>query len=1080
MAWAGIVAGATLSVAVIAASFIVSSSFRQHILENSNRQYGELQLVLRRDSIFDQSLTGAFTGASSQGQGRVSGILNLPGSVKTTAEKSSLPVNVWGIDETFSRLAETAPVAPAAGGVLLQREWAVRHNLSPGDTLTLRVESQSSLSRSLSFQKRDDSLRFITLSVEGLLDNQPLSHIHFRHQLVTPPNIFVALGTLQKLAECPKHINLIGLTESMTPEMGLARLRRRLTPEDLDWRLTALPEGWVEIRPGSIYFTSAEVEKLAGIFSRRVELWTHFANVLVAGQARTPSSMICAYRNLSGQTLPGLPDSVSAGGVAINPWLAEDLQVGASSHLSMNFPMLSAAGLASSRDAEFLIDGILPFEGWSKDATLMPEFPGLHDADSCQDWDSGLAIDFSRIRPKDEAYWRDHRGTPKAFLNLDDAERLWSNPFGRLTAIRLPQTTPESVRARLVDQLKPSASGWSALELRRDMLGSVRQGFDFAGLLMAFGSFIVFSGLILASLMFRMYLERRRHELFVLRASGMAEHRIRQLFTGEIVSLSLLSSVIGIALSPWLAAILLWVLRHPSIALLPQDPMDIEFDIATLLVIGGSYSLIPVILFHLHLKNIFAQNSLALLHAAPSTHRTSPAASFLSKTVPFIWMAFFILLALGISGTMDTPLVFFAAGFCWLCAALGCCANMFYRSARQKPATDLNPRRWLMLQSCRRPERSMACVTLFALGIYLTVAASAHQRRTGQDSLLPGGGTGGYEFMATSHLPIHTDLSESAGWQAYGLDPEIMKGVDLVCLRYHEGDDASCMNPLYASSPLVLGVPARRWHREGRFRFSRILKSSKHSGWDNLTSRKQPDLLPAVLDENTLMWSLQKKLGESFDIEPDNRHPLKLLPMATLADSIFQSAVLIDEDDFIRAFPHDAGYRVILLKSPAGQTRPTIQHLEERLANEGLIFQPTVEILDAYHGVQNSYLQVFQFLSAMGLFFGCLGMAAVVHRNIWDRRRELAMLHALGQSKSQLVLQLIQEHLALLHLALLIGFSAAAWAIFPTRSPASPPLPISMMLGATLAGYAVAAITLLLTTRFGLSFGQTRPLAKDF
>ena len=50
------------------------------------------------------------------------------------------------------------------------------------------------------------------------------------------------------------------------------------------------------------------------------------------------------------------------------------------------------------------------------DRSLMPDFPGLAKAESTENWDAGFPIQMSKIRPKDEKYWKDFRGTPKAFV----------------------------------------------------------------------------------------------------------------------------------------------------------------------------------------------------------------------------------------------------------------------------------------------------------------------------------------------------------------------------------------------------------------------------------------------------------------------------------------------------------------------------------------------------------------------------------------------------------------------------------------------------------------------------------------
>src|SRR5690606_20192714 len=70
------------------------------------------------------------------------------------------------------------------------------------------------------------------------------------------------------------------------------------------------------------------------------------------------------------------------------------------------------------------------------DPALAPPLPGLSGKEHCRDWDPGLPVDTARIRPRDEAYWQAHRGTPKAWIPLAVGQALWANRFGALTAIR--------------------------------------------------------------------------------------------------------------------------------------------------------------------------------------------------------------------------------------------------------------------------------------------------------------------------------------------------------------------------------------------------------------------------------------------------------------------------------------------------------------------------------------------------------------------------------------------------------------------------------------------------------------------
>ena len=44
-------------------------------------------------------------------------------------------------------------------------------------------------------------------------------------------------------------------------------------------------------------------------------------------------------------------------------------------------------------------------EGAGADPSLMPDFPGIGDAENCRDWDPGFPIERERLREVDEEYW---------------------------------------------------------------------------------------------------------------------------------------------------------------------------------------------------------------------------------------------------------------------------------------------------------------------------------------------------------------------------------------------------------------------------------------------------------------------------------------------------------------------------------------------------------------------------------------------------------------------------------------------------------------------------------------------------
>ena len=106
---------------------------------------------------------------------------------------------------------------------------------------------------------------------------------------------------------------------------------------------------------------------------------------------------------------------------------------------------------------------------------------------------------------------------------------------------------------------------------------------------------------------------------------------------------------------------------------------------------------------------------------------------------------------------------------------------------------------------------------------------------------------------------------------------------------------------------------------------------------------------------------------------------------------------------------------------PLGQTGELTELLESRLADFGADVASTAERLAGFHRVEYTYLSTFQMLGGLGLVLGTLGLGAVLLRNVLERRRELALLRALGYTRSDFLTMVVAENVLLLVGGLIIG-----------------------------------------------------------
>ena len=267
--------------------------------------------------------------------------------------------------------------------------------------------------------------------------------------------------------------------------------------------------------------------------------------------------------------------------------------------------------------------------------------------------------------------------------------------------------------------------------------------------------------------------------------------------------------------------------------------------------------------------------------------------------------------------------------------------------------------------------------------------------------------------MAESQVPLFWDPNTEAGRE--NLNLRNVGAAKFSAFRLRPGEDSSCLNLYEPRTPRVLGA-SNQFLAEHRFSFT-------EGSWELLYGKVGEDgEIPAAADANSIEYVLHKKIGDVIDV---NGAKLKLV--AALDDSIFQSELIISDANFVKAFPAEQGYRYFLIDGP-----PAIEgQLEEALSDYGFDVTSTPEKLAAYHRVENTYLSTFQALGGLGLLLGTLGLAAVLLRNVMERRKELALLRAVGYRPDHLRTLVLAENAFLVICGTGIGAICALIAIAP-------------------------------------------------
>jgi hypothetical protein len=331
---------------------------------------------------------------------------------------------------------------------------------------------------------------------------------------------------------------------------------------------------------------------------------------------------------------------------------------------------------------------------------------------------------------------------------------------------------------------------------------------------------------------------------------------------------------------------------------------------------------------------------------------------------------------------------------------------------------------------------------VIASATFILIAVDSF-RRDGADPTERRSGVGGYPLLVDLLLPLAHDPNGRDGRDLLGLP--VSPDLSIEPFRVLPGDDASCLNLYEPRNPRVLGA-SRQFIDAGRFAFQNALSSTepeRANPW-LLLNRDFSDgggpIVPVIADANSITYVLHKRLGDDVVVNRGGQ-PVRLRLVAALADSIFQSELLMSEANFLKLFPDRVGYQFMLIDAPGDRVAQLETEIERTAADLGADVQSTTERLARFHVVENTYLSTFRALGGLGLIVGTIGLAAVVLRNVLERRRELALLAAVGYRRQHIFTIVLAENLLLLAWGLVIGAVSALIAIAPAVSERGGQLP---------------------------------------
>jgi putative ABC transport system permease protein len=1166
----GVVAGT----AVIGGALIVGDSVRASLVKMTLDRLGDIDYVMSGPRFVREDLAAELRQQNISAAPAIVMQAGVEAKSGETTRRAG-QVHVYGFDDNAWSMIKTGDVArPQGTGVVVNSQLAAALHVHTGDEVTLWIELPSAVPRDTLLGKKDNDSQEITLKVSAIAPgDNGLSRLGLNPTQSLPLNAFVDLHVLQErlnLEEVkptrrdpthkPARVNALLATDTsepggISPRMSATQnqetegLRRPIRTEDrsqLDAvlrqkiSLTDLSLRIVEDKTLNCLVVESEQmileDKLVGAAraaASELKLVTSPVMVYLANKLWNPQihksqnepgfSMYSTVAGLDVLDLDGTPfggfefigEKPAALGdrdVILNEWLATDLKVHVGDEIKFSYHVIGSRGELPEVEQTVTVRGIVKMTGPAIDRNLTPEVKGITDVDSLADWDQPFEMKLDDVTPRDDDYWDLYRATPKMFLPLKAAQKLWPSRYGSLTSLRMSESRVSRVEKRepetkeddgaassgtrltalstsLLKHLNPSEIGLAFQPVKAIGLKAANGSTDFSGLFFGFSMFLIVAAMILIGLLFRLGIEQRVRDLGLLGAVGFSPRQVRWQMLEEGLIVVVAGSALGLIAAVGYARLMIYGLTHWWVDAVGTKELILSVQPVSLLTgfgIAVVAALISIWWALRQLKGLSLREQLAGVVEKEVDLATQHKRARGSQRRATISAGLALLVTIGIgAGLIPATGAFFGVGILLLVAAMSFLSAWLQgrgvhpaRSAVHGHGVAALSRLGLRNAS-RQRMRSVMTAGMIATATFLIVAINAF--RQDPTGALPDkkSGNGGFTLVAETSSPILYDLNTPEGRKKLQLSAppnspaaKVLAAMKVVPFRVKPGEDASCLNLYQTRVPTILGVP-QSLIDEGRFAFasgswkvlegqsaigSRQLKDGKDSGAATAASP-----VPVLGDAATLMYSLHKGVGDLISLDPtssdaeesssnpgdrSNKPPLAVSGM--FQDSVFQGALVMSEQNFLKLFPEQKGFRYFLIEVPPDLADAASSLLETELAEYGFDAEPVAERLARFLSVQNTYLSTFQTLGGLGLLLGTFGLATVMLRNVLERQTELALLRAVGFRAGSVGMLVLLENAFVLSWGLLAGLISALLAVAPSLTSRGGGVPFES-LGALLA-----------------------------
>jgi len=311
----GALVGTALATMVLAGALLIGGVMRASLERLALLRLGGVHLALFTGERQVREASAAALGAELAAPAAAA--LHLRGSLALPDGDGRLVggVAVYGVDDAFWPLAAPGRGSPFLTGgqdqIALSPVLAARLAVRPGQSVLLRCERPSPLSRDALLSTSDNATLTLRLTVAAILPEEGGGRFGLEATQEAPLAAFVPLAMLQERLDLRDRANLLLIGEPANPLLQASpgafvraahktwRQVAQLADLGLTWREVLLARTY-ELRSHTVFIGDDLVERVMEVSPTALGVYTYFVNELRVGERRTPYSMVAAIGRLAG------------------------------------------------------------------------------------------------------------------------------------------------------------------------------------------------------------------------------------------------------------------------------------------------------------------------------------------------------------------------------------------------------------------------------------------------------------------------------------------------------------------------------------------------------------------------------------------------------------------------------------------------------------------------------------------------------------------------------------------------------------------------------------------------------------